>query len=698
MLEWCFTIDLLDSDSVANGVARGLREMQAAITVPWLASALAIASVACAYNGLIRRRVVESLTQVLLALAMISAGVWVMVDPSGTVGALGSWANQAGLGTLAVSSQGDPANPGRALASGMGGVFAAAIEVPWCYLEFGDVDWCRNPSRLDPHLHAAAMALAATELRSVGCADTAAGQTSCGGRADAETRALVNSAQLLREARTNGAIFLALPPNGPARNAINDPASLLRALCRSEAATDCHGAAAAQAEFRTNRGTWPRVAGLLLIVAGVLGMLLLLGFLALRLLGSAIFSLLYLMLAPVAALAPALGEVGRAAFRKWAAHLLGAVMSKLLFAFLLGVVLAILGFLEHLEALGWWTRWLLMSAFWWGMFARRHQALALTSGERGSGRAQGFPGKARRRAGDALEVSARAQRRVREAKERFSKRAPEVGAGPIGYPRHTGKTARPSHARHREDGSAPGTLTPARRDAGEPSDVPATRLRDSPELRRGGLDRSGERDPQSASTRDSTPPTNQVSPADGSPDTRSEHSARLEALSQQRDRALEIGNRRRAAQLASRARRIEAEVRSSSGAQPRVREYIAAGNETRHVRFLSAQFALPASSEASADGPTRERCYPGLAGLAGYGRREYTRLDPPSRRAAQLRIDRELTRERATNAGRPANLPRPDMALGGTRPGQAASSESVVMRDAREIAARRKRQLGREGP
>ena len=40
------------------------------------------------------------------------------------------------------------------------------------------------------------------------------------------------------------------------------------------------GPASAQAEFRTNRGTWARVGGLLLIVAGVAGMLLLLGFVA----------------------------------------------------------------------------------------------------------------------------------------------------------------------------------------------------------------------------------------------------------------------------------------------------------------------------------------------------------------------------------------------------------------------------------
>src|SRR5207302_8430319 len=105
----------------------------------------------------------------------------------------------------------------------------------------------------------------------------------------------------------NGAIFLALPANGPDRNSINDEASLLRVMCQSSQATSCHGPMAAQAEFRTSGGTWKRVGGLLLIVAGVAGMLLLFGCSALPPLGGAIFSLLYLLLGPAAVLAPALG-------------------------------------------------------------------------------------------------------------------------------------------------------------------------------------------------------------------------------------------------------------------------------------------------------------------------------------------------------------------------------------------------------
>ena len=82
MLEWCFTIDLLDSPAVRDGVSGGLRQMQRAFTEPWLTLALACASVLAAYNGLVRRRVTETVGQAFLLLAMTAAGMWVMLDPA----------------------------------------------------------------------------------------------------------------------------------------------------------------------------------------------------------------------------------------------------------------------------------------------------------------------------------------------------------------------------------------------------------------------------------------------------------------------------------------------------------------------------------------------------------------------------------------------------------------------------------------
>ena len=705
MLEWCFTIDLLDSPSVSSSVGKGLRQMQSAFTEPWLATVLAVASVLCAYNGLVRRRVGEAIGQALLMFAMIAAGIWVILEPTGTVGALGRWANQSSLGTLAVTARGAPAGAGRALADSMQSVFAAVVEAPWCYLEFGDVGWCRDPARQDPRLRAAALKIAGVETALVGCRENTSFLGPCAARGSAQARTLEHSSQLLREARSNAAIFLALPANGPARNSINEPGSLLRVMCQTSDATDCRGATAAQAEFRTNAGTWSRVGGLLLIVAGALGMLLLLGFVALRLLAAALFSLLYLLLAPAAVLAPALGEAGRAAFRKWAAHLLGAVVSKLLFSFLLGVVLAVLAILAALQGLGWWTQWLLMSAFSWGAYARRHQALGVTAGMIGREH-EVHRRSLLHRAGEALESPRKLIRGARWTMGKLSRQPPNREQQ-RSLARAGGERARAASGEQ-----ARRTLEQDYRDAHAQAEAAAEAQR-----------------------------------------RLAAKQAKLQRLHAERDRALSAGGTRRAAELGHRAQRTEGELdgeqrelnaarriaREGEQARRWTGEVFSRAQQEERDRFLDAQAMLPAGmrARASREGPRRD--YAALAALAGYGRPEYEQLDPRRQRAARLEVDRELAlrkeltataaegglsgghrlgaRERRKanqdfdhrlelrmrEAGRampasrrqPSQIERWRQGAMADRP-SASPKASSVLRDASEVAKRRKRQLGRD--
>jgi hypothetical protein len=732
MLEWCFTLDLLDSASVSVGLARGLRQVQATFTEPWLATVLAIGSVLAAYNGLIRRRVAETVGQALLMLAMMAAGIWVMLDPVGTVGALGGWANQASLSTLAVTASGTPVRAGQALADSMGEVFATAVEVPWCYLEFGDVGWCRNPARLDPRLRAAALSIAAGELTIARCRQSSSALGLCAAPGSSEVLGLEHSARLLRSAHTNGAIFLAFPANGSQRNAIGDRGSLLWTICQSDNATACRGPTTAQAEFRTNSGTWARVAGLLLIVAGVLGMLLLLGFLALRLLAAALFSLLYLMLAPAAVLAPALGDGGRAVFRRWAGQLLAAVVSKLIFSFVLGAILAVLAILSSLEALGWWTQWLLMSAFWWGAFVRRHEALQMAGGQ--FAREERERRTLMRRAGEAFETPRRLIGGARAAKQRREQRRQQRGAnhaleserGPVRAPR-------PPRSRPTPGAGAVAHATEGRAGARAAAQVTRTLQAEYGEARAHAA-AGVQIDDRVAAMR-----------------------AQLARVTEQHDRAAGAGDARRTARLAGRAARIEGELareqaeliaarRILDDGRPGRGEVFGAEHSDARSRFLDAQAALAPSASARRRSTVEGRDYRALAGLAGYGRREYESLGAGEKRSARLLIDRELASRRearvgqgdwsgagsATTRGAPVSSiaasaakasarrhasglhngeraspgaavrrgPAAPVERGGApgRPELPKESESSVMRDAREVAARRKRQLGRDRP
>ncbi|MGA2163972.1 MAG: hypothetical protein ABSH36_05835, partial [Solirubrobacteraceae bacterium] len=705
-LEWCFALDLLDS-SVLGDLERSLRATQASFTSPWLVLALALASLAAAYNGLVRRRVAETLGQSALMLAMMAGGLWVIADPTGTVGALGRWVDEASAGTLGAVVQGTPAHPSRTLALSMSGLFEAAIGSPWCYLEFGNVAWCENPARLEPQLRAAGLAL----------------------------KPHSRSGTLMREARTNGELFLALPANEVGRNSINTTGSLLRVLCGgSESATECRGPAASEAEFRTQGGTTPRIAGLLLIAIGAVGMLRLFGFIALHLLGAEILSVFYLLLAPAAVIAPALGDGGRAAFRAWGTRLVAAVCSKLIFSFLLGVVLLMTRILIGLEALGWWTRWLLVAVLWWGAHRQRHQVLGFISGEHRA-----------------------TSERHRSLLQRFKQQ--------LEGPRTVVQGA--NWMRKKLAGErGPGPAVERRRTSGR---IGRERARATADEQ---VSRMLEREHAAASAR--------TAPGGEAQSELSAKRSQLQRIRAKQTQAAAAGDTRHAARLDHRARCVEGEVERGQLALNEARHTAAEGERAQlhtgrvytaeqlreRSEWLDAQAALPparagggmgraaegaaragAASGARGGAPAAnagQRDYGGLAGIAGYSREQFEQLAPRAQREARLEIDRELalrrqlhdaagsvaaagergpgrrerrraekdfdrtldeglrqgghspprSRDRPPRRERPRDVPphRAPRADSPRRPG--GGFESPVLRDAHEVARRRKRQLG----
>jgi hypothetical protein len=241
----------------------------------------------------------------------------------------------------------------------------------------------------------------------------------------------------------------------------------------------------------------------------------------------------------------------------------------------------------------------------------------------------------------------------------------------------------------------------------------------------------------------------------------SDKRAQLQRVRQARAGALARGDLRHAARLGHRGQRIEGEIELGeaqlTGARRAADEGERAQRRTgtpytreqmkERERFLDAQAALPAVStggRSSTGGFTAQRRdYAALAALAGYSREQYDRLDPGDRRAARLEIDRELALRRelgetarnvaADQATAPLGrrerrradreldsalaqrmlddgraMPRSrlqrtavdrwrEAGRGESGPGTGAQ-QSSVMRDAREVAARLKRQLGRDRP
>jgi hypothetical protein len=198
-----------------------------------------------------------------------------------------------------------------------------------------------------------------------------------------------------------------------------------------------------------------------------------------------------------------------------------------------------------------------------------------------------------------------------------------------------------------------------------------------------------------------------------------------------------MGDTRRVAELDHRARRVEDEIAREQQKlnASRGSAAAAAGAHTdRQASFLDRQARLAPGTARATTGPARN--YAALAGLAGYGRDQYERLDARGQREARVEIDRELAvrrelypavedaaaaawgrstfrerrrarrdvedalerRMRASGRELPDSLAA-DRTASWVRRGRALERasgmrESSVMRDARDVATRRKRQLG----
>ncbi len=200
--------------------------------------------------------------------------------------------------------------------------------------------------------------------------------------------------------------------------------------------------------------------------------------------------------------------------------------------------------------------------------------------------------------------------------------------------------------------------------------------------------------------------------------------SQLERVRGERGRATASEDFRRAAELEHRAQRIEAEIEHSQQGLNAARRLASDSEHARRAtgraytreqaeereRFLDAQAALPPSANARRVGGGERRSYAALAGLAGYGPEEYEQLDPRAQRMARLEVDRELALRkelrlvrRMRDGGHDRTASRPERSAldswrteGRTDRGSVSAKESSVMHDAFEVAARRKRQLGRD--
>lgn len=342
MLQWAFSLDLLQGSM--SKLTEALGVMREHIDTPWGLAAVAAMALWGIWNGLVRKKSIDTLRGLLISVLCMAALLVVIGNPVETLGQFTSAANGASTEMLDSITSGSVQEPQQAVGSTEESLFNTVILRPWCALQFGDVEYCLskpqglNQSVADTWLQAQPDSSWRTSLWNI---------TKSNNASDAKNEEYGED------------------PPGSDRN-LGDMYNLAGHPER--------------VEMISGRGSSSiaRLGLLVLIVVGLVGAICLFTYLAARLLMAALFVLVLAMFAPAMFLVAALGEAGRQSVYAWFLRLLGAIATKVVFALFLAVIVAASNLVTVLK-LGFFPTWIVFIAFWWGVLLKRKDLLALLS-------------------------------------------------------------------------------------------------------------------------------------------------------------------------------------------------------------------------------------------------------------------------------------------------------------------------------
>lgn len=359
LLDWAFSLNPFDAGS-SGELAQTLERFGAVIEEGYLSALIVALGLWGIWNGLVRGRTPETLGGLAAAVALLALALATIHAPDRTAGLVARLANQAAMGLMAAPSHGVDAAPVASYAEAVDGLFDDLVRGPWCALQFRTERFC------------------------MGTAEAAAVQATLEA---AEDDAVPPGAKDPRPSR--GELWLAFAPGSEPRAALHDfyagkdggRVGAFGVTIINTPIGDKQGHDPEQVALQGADGTLVRLPLLVVLVLGILGALCLLLWLTVRLLDQAITGFVLLLLTPLALLLVAFGETGRAAFVRWALALLGALVSKAVYAALFGVIVAASQLLSATDADGteWMLGWLLQTAFWWSVFFRREKLIGYLS-------------------------------------------------------------------------------------------------------------------------------------------------------------------------------------------------------------------------------------------------------------------------------------------------------------------------------
>jgi TrbL/VirB6 plasmid conjugal transfer protein len=384
---WAFSLDLLNGSGGGGGALAPIADAIETLYThsfgrAWLVVGILLAGLWGIWKALLQRRYLETTGQLALSVAFVIVALFFVQQPEQTIGRASEWTNQLSLAFLSGATRGSVTSPDAAKREVADHLFRTLVHEPWVVLNFGGPQHCVDSDHRP---------VAPDDPRRTRCIDHLASSAGRGGYATRFLRYRPGS-----EARN--AEYEALRDGKlPTSSRVDALADVFGGLTRGDLADAFAGAAdlvdpidpnqfdgytvdaddRPAVDIQQQGGGFQRLTMAVLIFAGTLGAVLLLGALSLAVVLAQILVLFFLAFAPLALVAGVFPGRGHDLFRGWLSRLVGALLRKALYSLVLAVVLAVsTALLAATASLGWLLTFGLQAAFYWTVFLYRNDILA----------------------------------------------------------------------------------------------------------------------------------------------------------------------------------------------------------------------------------------------------------------------------------------------------------------------------------
>jgi hypothetical protein len=360
---WAFSLDLLGATSGHGQGAIG--PVSAAVSSlyenvigeAWLATALVLAGMWGIYKALVQRRYSQTAAGLAVSVCFVLVALFFVYQPERTIGQASRWANELSLAFLSGASRGTVDEPAKAKRAVADQLFAAQVMQPWLALNFGGTRHCADTDELDADGFPRPVA-AHDPTRDV-CRDhMRPGRDGYGGYAPRFLRHPAGSEE--RQAEYEAIKSGQAPEDDPQFDGYR-----------------VDKADAPAVDVQQAGGAYQRLTLAVVIFVGSLGMICLLGFLALAVVLAQLIALVLLAFAPIALVVGVFPGGGHDAFRSWLTRLATAVFIKAVYSLVIAVVVTVAAALgQATSGLGFLMAFGLQAVFFWALFLYRKQIVS----------------------------------------------------------------------------------------------------------------------------------------------------------------------------------------------------------------------------------------------------------------------------------------------------------------------------------